>query len=128
MGEPLLIRRAVQNLLSNAIRYGDGGVIEAEIASREPGYVDLSISNQGPGIDPEHLPYVFDRFYRADSARTRSSEGSGLGLAIVKSIAALHHGEVRVSSTPNDRTTFVLRLPADQQHPPRTQRLGVQPA
>lgn len=112
-GDALLIRRAIQNLLSNAVRYGDGGPIVADISNATPGYVDIAVGNTGPGIAREHLPHIFDRFYRPDSARTRSAEGSGLGLAIVKSIATLHGGEVTVSSTPGERTTFVLRLPGD---------------
>jgi len=111
-GDQLLIQRAIQNLVSNALRHSDGGRVSIEISSARTGFVDLSISNSGPGIQPEHLPYVFDRFYRTDSARTRSSEGSGLGLTIVKSIADLHGGNITVSSAPNVLTMFTLRLPA----------------
>jgi two-component system, OmpR family, heavy metal sensor histidine kinase CusS len=112
IGDQLLIQRAIQNLVSNALRHSHGGPVATIIAAPVTGFVDLIVSNAGPGIAPEHQPYVFDRFYRADAARTRSSEGSGLGLAIVKSIAEMHGGEVSVSSTPNVVTRFTLRLPA----------------
>jgi two-component system heavy metal sensor histidine kinase CusS len=114
VGDQLLIQRAIQNLISNALRHSDGGRVEAAISTTVRGFVDLSVANTGPGILPEHQPYVFDRFYRTDSARTRSAEGSGLGLAIVKSIAELHTGKVTVTSTPGVLTTFTLRLPAYQ--------------
>lgn len=112
LGDRLLIQRAIQNLLSNALRHSDGGHVETAIAAPVDGFVDLIVSNTGPGIPPEHQPYVFDRFYRADAARTRSSEGSGLGLAIVKSIAELHGGKVFLSSAPDVITAFTLRLPS----------------
>lgn len=111
-GDKTLLQRAMYNILVNAIRHSTrGGVIEATIKSTQPGLTDLVISNPGPGIAPEHLPRIFDRFYRADSARQNSAEGSGLGLAIVQSIARLHRGEVSVTSCINDRTVFTLRLP-----------------
>lgn len=112
LGDRMLVQRAIQNLVSNALRHSDGGAVEAVISLPVTGYLDLAISNGGPGIAAEHQPYVFDRFYRTDGARTRSSEGSGLGLAIVKSIADLHGGGVFLSSTPGVVTTFTLRLPA----------------
>lgn len=108
-----LLQRAIHNMLVNAIRYSmPGGTIEATIVSRDDGFVEFSVTNPGPGIPSEHLPHVFDRFYRVDSAREKSAEGVGLGLAIVKSIARLHKGGVTVTSTVNDRTTFTLRLRA----------------
>ena len=112
LGDRLLIQRAIQNLVSNALRHSDGDPVEAVLSAAEPGFIDLSVKNGGPGIPPEHQPYVFDRFYRADAARTRSSEGSGLGLAIVQSVAELHGGAVFLSSTPDVETVFTLRLPA----------------
>lgn len=111
-GDRALLQRAIHNLISNAVRYATpGGVVEASISRKvgEP-WVDLSITNPSSGIAPEHLPRVFDRFYRADSARQK--DGTGLGLAIVKSIVQLHGGEVRVASEADKKTTFVVRLPA----------------
>lgn len=114
IGDRALLQRAIHNLFSNAVRYsGPGGVIEAAISrSADRCWVELSITNPGPGIPKEHLPRVFDRFYRADPARHESQDGTGLGLAIVKSIAQLHGGEVSVKSEVDRNTTFSLRLPA----------------
>lgn len=113
LGDSVLLQRAIHNLLSNAIRYSTAdAAIDVQIACPTVGRVELSVANEGPGIAPDDAPHVFDRFYRADTARQNSSEGSGLGLAIVKSIAMLHGGEVRVASVPGRRTTFVLTLQA----------------
>ncbi len=113
-GDRALLQRAIHNLISNAVRYASpDGAIEARISRADGGrWVDLSIANPGPGIAQEHLPRVFDRFYRADSAGQKSEGGTGLGLAIVKSIVQLHGGEVGVRSEPNKATTFWIRLPA----------------
>lgn len=114
MGDKGLLQRAIHNLLSNAVRYASaGGVIEATISRPAWNHcVELSITNPGPGIAEEHLPRVFDRFYRTDSARHRSEDGAGLGLAIVKSIVQLHGGEAHVRSEVDKTTTFSIRLPA----------------
>jgi two-component system heavy metal sensor histidine kinase CusS len=113
-GDRVLLQRAIHNLISNAVRYASqGGVIEARISGGEgKSWAELSITNPGTGIAQEHLPRVFDRFYRADSARQsrKLEDGTGLGLAIVKSIVQLHGGEVRVTSDAS-KTTFVVRLP-----------------
>jgi two-component system, OmpR family, heavy metal sensor histidine kinase CusS len=74
--------------------------------------VAVSVRDTGCGIDSEHLPHVFDRFYRADRARSHYSQGAGLGLAIVKSIMNLHHGTVTIQSEPGKGTTVTLRFPA----------------
>ena len=98
-GDALMIRRAVGNLLSNALRYVPaGGRIEATIRS-EAGQVCIEIANSGEAIPAEHLERLFDRFYRVDAARTGEGGHSGLGLAIVKSIVEAHGGTVAVSST-----------------------------
>jgi two-component system heavy metal sensor histidine kinase CusS len=112
-GDRVLLQRAIHNLISNAVRYSrSGGTITVSITRNEDA-VELSVTNQGAGIAGEHLPRVFDRFYRADSARQNAEEGTGLGLAIVKSIAQLHGGEIRVTSVA-EQTTFVLWLPVSQ--------------
>lgn len=113
VGDKALLQRAIQNLLSNAVRYASpDGVIRAKIASVAGGrWVELSIANPGPGISREHLSRVFDRFYRTDGARHRSEEGAGLGLAIVKSVVQLHGGEAQVRSDAGTTTTFTIRLP-----------------
>ncbi len=109
-GDRLMLRRAVGNLLSNAIRHTpvQGSInISLEVNGVE---VRIRVENNGETIPPEHLPRLFDRFYRADSSRQHSGEGSGLGLAITKSIAAAHKGEVSVTSQ-GGTTVFLLRLP-----------------
>jgi signal transduction histidine kinase len=75
--------------------------------------VEVRVSNTGTCIPAENLPKIFDRFYRMDSARSRSTGGVGLGLAIVKSIMDLHGGTVTVESSPNQETTFILGFTVD---------------
>lgn len=77
---------------------------------REGDWARLDVADTGLGIAPEHLPYIFDRFYRVDKARSRASGGTGLGLAIVKAIAEQHGGRVDVASQPEKGSTFTVRL------------------
>jgi two-component system heavy metal sensor histidine kinase CusS len=109
--DPILFRRAVHNLLANAIRYTPaGGTVELD--SRRNGRdVTVSVRNPGVGIAAEHLPHLFDRFYRTDRARSDSASSAGLGLAIVQSIARLHGGRVEVESRSGGMTLFRLVLP-----------------
>jgi two-component system heavy metal sensor histidine kinase CusS len=86
--------------------------VRVRASARADGSADIEITNPGDGIAQEHLPRIFDRFYRPCSSREGSSAGSGLGLAIVKSIAELHGGRVRVRSEPGLETAFTLILPA----------------
>ena len=72
----------------------------------------LQVIDDGPGIDPEHVEHLFDRFYRTDSSRTRSTGGSGLGLAITKHLVEAHAGTVAVESAVGTGSTFTIRLPA----------------
>ena len=110
VGDRLMVQRAIANLLSNAIRYTPpGNTIQIEIAETFPRGVQLNVSNPGSVIPPEHLPRLFDRFYRVDPAREKSSESSGLGLAIVKSIMSLHGGNAAVFSE-GDVTRIVLQF------------------
>ncbi len=111
--DPLLFRRAVSNLLSNALQHtASGNEIVMTARADAGGAVTISVANRGAGIAPEHLERIFDRFYRADPARGKSSQGSGLGLAIVQSIMRLHGGTVSVASAINGMTEFTLRFPA----------------
>lgn len=102
------------NLVSNAIRYGCGarGCTVRVEARRDGGAVLLSVSDDGEGIAPEHLPRITQRFYRVDDARSRDSGGTGLGLAIVKHIVERHRGTLDVRSAPGRGTQVVVRLPA----------------
>ncbi len=110
-GDKLMLRRAINNLLSNAIRCTPkGGHVTVRLEETADCIVDLSVENTGDTIHAEHLPRLFDRFYRVDSSRARFSEGSGLGLAITRSIMRAHGGEVFVHSV-DGVTVFKLRLP-----------------
>jgi two-component system, OmpR family, heavy metal sensor histidine kinase CusS len=111
-GDRLMIRRAISNLLSNAINHTPrGGAINVRIEDAGNGAVRLSVENNGDGIAPEHLSRLFDRFYRVDPSRQRSTDGAGLGLAITKSIVATHHGTIQAFSA--DRLTrFEILFPA----------------
>ncbi len=107
--DPLLFNRAVGNLVENALRFTPQGG-EVRISLRRSGKgAEISVRDSGSGIAPEHLPRVFDRFYRGDPSR--SSAGTGLGLALVKSIVDLHHGSVSMESTPGRETTVRLSFP-----------------
>ena len=111
-GERLMIRRAISNLLSNAIDHTvRGGCINVYIGRVETGGVRLSVENPGEEIAAEHLPRIFDRFYRIDPSRQRSTDGAGLGLAIAKSIAAAHAGTIHAFSS-GGLTRFEILFPA----------------
>lgn len=108
--DPVLFRRALSNLISNALRYTpSGGVIELK-AARAPGCTVVSVGNPGPCIPPEQLGKVFERFYRGDEARTNSADSMGLGLAIVRSIMDLHQGKATAESA-EGFTRFSLMFP-----------------
>jgi two-component system phosphate regulon sensor histidine kinase PhoR len=107
---PLLLQ-AVVNLIDNAVKYSPAArPIQVE-ASRETGEVVILVRDQGPGIAPEHLPRLFERFYRVDPGRSRKVGGTGLGLAIVKHIAQAHGGYVTLKSAPGKGSTFLIHLP-----------------
>lgn len=99
------------NLLDNAVKYTDKGEVELTLG-REDGKAVIKIRDTGPGIAPEHLPRLFERFYVVDKGRSRQLGGTGLGLSIVKHIVLLHSGEISVESTPGAGTTFKVSLPA----------------
>lgn len=111
LGNPEQLQRVFVNLIDNALRHTDpGGTVTATV-SATPAHVVVSIADTGEGIPPEHVPHIFDRFYRADEARSRHSGGVGLGLAIVKEIVTGHGGDIAVKSEINKGTLFSLRLP-----------------
>lgn len=114
--DSILFRRVVSNLLSNALQYTPrGGKITLSVNQIDDECVELSVSDTGSGIAPEHLPRIFDRFYRADRARSQYPQGTGLGLAIVKSIMDLHSGTVMIESEPDKGTTVTLKFPFSAQ-------------
>ncbi|WP_454722470.1 MULTISPECIES: heavy metal sensor histidine kinase [Cupriavidus] len=109
--DPLLLRRAVSNLVANAIRYTPAGQTITLRGFQSAAGAVIEVSNPGPGIAPEHMPKLFDRFFRGDPARANSGDSSGVGLAIVKSIMDLHHGTVEAESEADGITVFRLRFP-----------------
>ena len=105
------VLRIFANLVDNAIKYAASGE-RIVLGSREaPGAVEFYVRDFGPGITSEHLPRLFERFYRVDKARSRESGGTGLGLAIVKHIVLAHGGAVRAASELNHGSTFTFTLP-----------------
>lgn len=110
--DPLRLRQVLGNLLANALRYTPkGGRVTVRLA-RAGDIVALSVADTGPGIAPEHLPHVFDRFWRADASRNRDSGGSGLGLSICHRLIDALGGSIMVESAVGKGTTFTIRLPA----------------
>ena len=107
-----LLEQAIVNLVDNAIKYSDaGGDVRIDVVQKDD-EVLISVHDHGCGIAKEHLPRLFERFYRVDKARSRTLGGTGLGLAIVKHIAQSHKGRVTVDSTVRKGSTFTLHLPA----------------
>jgi two-component system, OmpR family, sensor kinase len=110
-GDPHSLAMVVQNLLSNALVHPpDGGTVRLRTFANGTDCV-LEVSDCGPGIPPEHLPHLFERFYRADSARGQGNGHSGLGLAIARSVVESHGGSIEVESSAQGGTAFRVRLP-----------------
>ncbi|MGW3351775.1 sensor histidine kinase [Nonomuraea rubra] len=134
LGDEHRLHQVIANLVGNAIRHtAPGAEVSVEVGPRAiagmpaPGAVSvgsgpapharaalIEVRDEGQGIDPEHLPYLFDRFYRADAGRSRDSGGTGLGLAIAAALVQAHHGRIEVTSTPRRGTTFRVLLPLNQ--------------
>jgi PAS domain S-box-containing protein len=109
--------KVVLNLLSNAFKFTFAGEIAVRI--RDAGAsVEMTVSDSGIGIPPDELPRMFERFHRVENARGRSHEGSGIGLALVNEIVKLHGGSIAVDSTPDQGTTFLVRIPKGTAHLP----------
>ncbi len=122
-GDATLLVTALSNLIDNAVSYSPPGSPVSISRRLEDGYVEIAVTDRGLGIEPEHQQRVFERFFRIDQARSRSTGGTGLGLAIVKHVAANHGGEVHLWSKPGTGSTFTLRIPAhpdSPQHQART--------
>ncbi|MFD9697757.1 ATP-binding protein [Lentzea sp. NPDC059081] len=105
------LRQVLDNLVANAVRYVPAGGSVTLAAVPDAGHVLIAVADTGPGISEDDLPHVFDRFWRADRSRSRSTGGSGLGLAIVRKLVEAHGGTVDVISTTGVGTTFRVRLP-----------------
>ncbi|WP_428389326.1 sensor histidine kinase [Mucisphaera sp.] len=109
---PRLLEQAVVNLIDNAIKYGpEGGEVSVRVLEREREVV-IEVEDRGRGIEAEHLPRIFERFYRTDRSRSRELGGTGLGLSIVKHVAEAHGGRVTVDSVPRSGTTMRIHLRA----------------
>jgi two-component system OmpR family sensor kinase len=111
LGDRIRLQQVIVNLIDNSIKYTPvGGLIEVRVG-REGNTAVLEVSDNGPGIPLHALPHVFERFYRADKARSRASGGAGLGLSIVKAICAAHSAEVKFSSREGRGSCFRVELP-----------------
>jgi signal transduction histidine kinase len=109
--DPTALRQVIANLVENAIRYTPPGGRVTVFSSREGNGVWVGVRDTGIGIAPEHLPRIFERFYRADPARSREAGGTGLGLAIVRHLVEAHRGRVRAESLPSRGTTVAAFFP-----------------
>ena len=106
-----MLEQALVNLIDNAVKYSHSGDTVKINVDCGTDNVTISVIDHGCGIPEEHIPHLFERFYRVDKSRSRKNGGTGLGLAIVKHIAKLHNGTISVKSIPNTETTFTLKLP-----------------
>jgi OmpR-family two-component system manganese-sensing sensor histidine kinase len=112
-GDRHQLTRLLTNLIANAIQYTPAGDIDIDL-SASASQIDIAITDSGIGIPAKDLNRIFDRFYRVDPARSRSAGGSGLGLAIAKVITDAHHGQITLTSSPNQGTTATITLPVKQ--------------
>jgi signal transduction histidine kinase len=111
LGDRVRLQQIIVNLIDNSIKYTQvGGMIKVRV-DREGNSAILEVSDNGLGIPAHALPHVFERFYRADKARSRATGGAGLGLSIVKAICAAHNGEIKVSSQEGRGSSFRVELP-----------------
>jgi heavy metal sensor kinase len=117
--DPDRLAQILDNLLDNALRYAPPGTAVTVRITQEGREVCCAVSDRGPGIPAEHLPHIFERFYRADASRSRQSGGAGLGLAIVKALVEAHGGCVRAESVEGEGTTISFWLPAATELPDR---------
>ena len=110
-GDKIKMRQMFINIMENAIKYTPAGGCVSVSASKKNSTAIVAIKDTGAGIPPEHLPHIFERFYRVDKARSRSEGGTGLGLAIAQQIAVLHNGKIEVESDTGKGTTFYITMP-----------------
>lgn len=117
-GSPAELLSAMLNLVNNAVRYTPaGGQVQLQWRLLEDGQGEFSVTDSGPGIAPEHIPRLTERFYRVDRSRSRETGGTGLGLAIVKHVAQRHGAQLRIDSTPGRGSTFAMVFPAVRVRP-----------
>jgi signal transduction histidine kinase len=112
VGDEISIKEALVILIDNAIKYSPERTTVTLASKLQGKFIALSVSDQGQGIKATDMSHIFDRFYRADSSRTRGQvEGYGLGLSIAQKIAQAHHGSLEAKSTPGQGSTFTIKLP-----------------
>jgi two-component system, OmpR family, phosphate regulon sensor histidine kinase PhoR len=108
--DPLAVRQVLANLVQNAVRYTERGSVTVATRRVDEG-IEIAVRDTGIGIPPEHLPRIFERFYRVDAGRSRTVGGTGLGLAIVRHLVEGHGGSVTADSTPGEGTIITVRFP-----------------
>ena len=117
------------NLVGNAVKFTpEGGEVAVKVGfaeGKQGKMVSVEVADTGIGIGPQQLPHIFDRFYQADNSETRAFEGAGIGLALVKELVDLHHGEIRVTSTPGQGSVFQVLLPEGDAHLTEREKLLV---
>jgi two-component system, OmpR family, sensor histidine kinase SenX3 len=123
-GDADLLMTAVRNLVDNAVAYSGNGTKVSVTISRHHGIVEVAVTDEGIGIPEDEQARVFERFYRVDPARSRTTGGTGLGLAIVKHVCANHGGEATVWSRTGEGSTFTMRLPEADDRPGASVRLA----
>jgi len=116
VGDRRMIQRILSNLLDNALKYTpSGGAVTVSLSERNGREVVLAVQDTGIGIPAGDLPHVFERFYRCD--QSRSEPGTGLGLSLARALARAHNGDITVTSTPGEGSTFTLILPKSRPDP-----------
>lgn len=111
MADPLLMEQAIINILDNAVKYSPENETITITGAANGAYAEITVQDKGCGIAAEHLPHIFNRFYRVDKSRSRVDGGTGLGLSIVKHIVQYHHGRIDVQSTRNKGAIFKISIP-----------------
>jgi two-component system sensor histidine kinase BaeS len=112
------IRQALANLLANALRYTPQGGAVTVLISQQAKALQIAVEDSGPGLSPEQISHIFERFYRTDEARQRDSGGAGLGLAIARELILLHEGQLTAESEPGRGSRFKISLPLNtDSHP-----------
>ena len=111
MVDPILMEQAIINLVDNAVKYSAEDKVITISAIKNEGFIDIIVQDKGCGIDKDHLPQIFNRFYRVDKSRSRNEGGTGLGLAIVKHIVQYHRGKIDVQSAREKGSAFKISIP-----------------
>ena len=113
MADEVALENVLSNLVDNAVKYAGPDAEVRLIAAEDGDRVRVSVRDSGPGIEAQHLPRLFERFYRVDTGRSRELGGTGLGLSIVKHLVEVQGGQIEVESTPGKGTTFSFTLPRE---------------